>query len=462
MDLQIRVRKQVLTCRQTAVSNSVNFVRAAFVFDDEWIGTSKRVIFTNGDELRKEIILDETSVCMVPWEVLSQDGTLYISVVGTVGNKRITTRYMENPIIVYASGDLSGDTPIPPTPDVYQQLVDKLSKEVVSTLNDQKGDITIIGEDAVEVATDGTKIKLKVIVDTTMSDTSENSAQNKVVKNYVDVVATEMLNYADEQDNATKDELNPKIAQKLDTIDGGTVSGNVEFTGDVIVQNAPTVPKSAVNKEYADSLKTTIDPAMSDTSENPVQNKVVKKYVDDKITPTSTMGKLIYRKELSEAVSGVTITTDDEGNNLKLKNIYLVVNVPESPTLNALSYLSCQMFVKTTVPLLPANNGTVVSGGTEGKYWQIIFDMSLYNGGWKFIEGTRKDRALDNRYYYTPANNMGFLQSPYAHTYPELLVNKIVLAPTGAAGGRILPIGTIIEIYGENDLSAPAVVDVEV
>ena len=56
---------------------------------------------------------------------------------------------------------------------------------------------------------------------------------------------------------------------------GGTVSGNVEFTGDVVVQNAPTTPKSAVNKEYADSLKTTIDSELSETSENPVQNKVI-------------------------------------------------------------------------------------------------------------------------------------------------------------------------------------------
>lgn len=123
MDLQVRVRKQVLTCRQTAVSNSVNFVRASFMFDDEWAGTTKHVIFTNGDIPSKEIILDSSLVCTIPWEVLEQDGLLYISVVGVDGDKRITTRYMENPIIVYASGELGGSEPLPPSPSAYDSIM---------------------------------------------------------------------------------------------------------------------------------------------------------------------------------------------------------------------------------------------------------------------------------------------------------------------------------------------------
>lgn len=123
MDLQVRVRKQVLTCRQTAVSNSVNFVRASFMFDDEWAGTTKHVIFTNGDIPSKEIILDSSLVCTIPWEVLEQDGLLYISVVGVDGDKRITTRYMENPITVYASGELGGSEPLPPSPSAYDSIM---------------------------------------------------------------------------------------------------------------------------------------------------------------------------------------------------------------------------------------------------------------------------------------------------------------------------------------------------
>lgn len=123
MDLQVRVRKQVLTCRQTAVSNSVNFVRASFMFDDEWAGTTKHVIFTNGDIPSKEIILDSSLTCIVPWEVLEQDGLLYISIVGVDGEKRITTRYMENPIIVYASGELGGSEPLPPSPSAYDSIM---------------------------------------------------------------------------------------------------------------------------------------------------------------------------------------------------------------------------------------------------------------------------------------------------------------------------------------------------
>lgn len=136
MDLQIRVRKQVLTCRQTAISNSVNFIKASFMFDAEWDGTEKHVIFSNGDIPSKEVVLDSSMTCIVPWEVLEQEGSLYISVVGILEDKRITTKLMENPIEVYASGELGGSAPQQPSPspwDYYNGQLEEIRTDMSGT-----------------------------------------------------------------------------------------------------------------------------------------------------------------------------------------------------------------------------------------------------------------------------------------------------------------------------------------
>lgn len=127
MDLQIRVRKQVLTCRQTVIAGSVNFVKAKFMFDDEWLGTEIHIIFSNGDIPEKEIVLDDTLECVVPWEVLETEGDLYVSAVGLLdGDVRISTKLMDNPITVYPHGSMGGSDPLPPTPTVWDELKDAL------------------------------------------------------------------------------------------------------------------------------------------------------------------------------------------------------------------------------------------------------------------------------------------------------------------------------------------------
>ena len=87
-----------------------------------------------------------------------------------------------------------------------------------------------------------------VIVDTEISDTSENPIQNKVIKKYVD----------------------DEIAK---------------------------VPSGE---------SVTVDAAVSDTSENPIQNKVIKKYVDDNLTGVQTEVAEV-KKELSD---GMTLVAD--------------------------------------------------------------------------------------------------------------------------------------------------------
>ena len=66
-----------------------------------------------------------------------------------------------------------------------------------------------------------------------------------------------------------------------------------------------------------------IDTTMSDTSENPVQNKVVKGYIDD----ITTLRK-IRRIELgeSETASQFTVSTDENGNAINLSIVYITAH----------------------------------------------------------------------------------------------------------------------------------------
>ena len=317
--LRITNKIEALGIWDSVPSDSINSVDIEFEFAEDWKNLLCVAQFTQGEKTYNVVI--ENNRCVLPTEL--KIGNVMLSVFGT---KTDGTPFRETSIPfcfeIYDAGFSStSETPIPPTPDLYEQLIDKFSKDVVNSLNGKTGKVDIVADEGISVDdTETGKIKIKstatITVDPEMSDTSENPVQNKVVKGYVDNAAAEVKT---DFTNVLNENILPVIEQKLDTIDGGTVSGNVEFTGDVIIQNAPTVPKSAVNKEYADSLKTVIDSAMSDTSENPVQNKVVKKYADDKIKY-----RIINDITITEDISAFSTSQDDNGNAFDLQKFFFL------------------------------------------------------------------------------------------------------------------------------------------
>ena len=432
--LRITNKIEALGIWDSIPSDSINSVVIEFEFAEDWKNLLCVAQFTQGEKTYNVVI--ENNRCVLPTEL--KIGNVMLSVFGT---KTDGTPFRETSIPfcfeIYDAGFTStAETPIPPTPDLYEQLIDKFSKDVVNSLNGKTGKVDIVADEGISVDdTETGKIKIKstatITIDPEMSDTSENPVQNKVVKGYVDSKIDETAN---EFTNVLSEELLPLIEQKLDTIDGGTVSGNVEFTGDVIVQNAPTVPKSAVNKEYADSLKTVIDPEMSDTSENPVQNKVVKGYVDDK----TKQGRLIYQTTLTEDVHQISISKDSNGQEFSLNNFAVIVCIPASPTLNSFSYLSLKINDFT-----PYNNQTVITKGEEGKKHVVIYRCDRDNGLWSRMVGTSLNQIYTD--FYMP--------SLKGVEYWDYYVNKfnpataIMLSPTGGAD-RIIPKGTKIEVYG--------------
>ena len=432
--LRITNKIEALGIWDSIPSDSINSVVIEFEFAEDWKNLLCVAQFTQGEKTYNVVI--ENNRCVLPTEL--KIGNVMLSVFGT---KTDGTPFRETSIPfcfeIYDAGFSStAETPLPPTPDLYEQLIDKFSKDVVNSLNGKTGKVDIVADEGISVDdTETGKIKIKstakVTVDTEISDTSENPVQNKVVKGYVDSQIDEM---GSDFTHAVNEVILPLIEQKLDTVNGGTVSGNVEFTGDVIVQNAPTVPKSAVNKEYADSLKTVIDPEMSDTSENPVQNKVVKGYIDDK----TKQGHLIYQTTLTEDIHQISISKDSSGQEFLLNNFAVIVCIPASPTLNSFSFLSLKIN-----DFIPYNNQTVITKGEEGKKHVVIFRCDRDNGLWSRMVGTGLNQIYTD--FYVP--------SLKGVEYWDYYVNKfepataITLAPTGGAD-RIIPKGTKIEVYG--------------
>ena len=109
---------------ERVISRNVHVDAIAATFDDEWSETtSVLAVFTNG----KTVIRVDAgyasgkATVTVPWEVLADDGMLYVSFVGYLAdNSRIVTERMKRPFIVERGGDVDGGDAANPSPDVIQ------------------------------------------------------------------------------------------------------------------------------------------------------------------------------------------------------------------------------------------------------------------------------------------------------------------------------------------------------
>lgn len=187
--LRITNKIETLGIWDSIPSDSINSVDIEFEFAEDWKNLLCVAQFTQGEKTYNVVI--ENNRCVLPTEL--KIGNVMLSVFGT---KTDGTPFRETSIPfcfeIYDAGFSStAETPIPPTPDLYEQLIDKFSKDVVNSLNGKTGKVDIVADEGISVDdTEVGKIKIKstatITVDSEMSDTSENPVQNKVVKKYAD------------------------------------------------------------------------------------------------------------------------------------------------------------------------------------------------------------------------------------------------------------------------------------
>jgi len=122
----IQVNGQILeaVCCDKIVADSINMLEVKFNFSNEWEGLTKTAQFSqkqeNGEYATYNVLLDEIGMGDFPNEI--KEGIVIISVFGVDGTRLMTTAPLAKP--VEKSGYITdGETPIPPTPDLYQQII---------------------------------------------------------------------------------------------------------------------------------------------------------------------------------------------------------------------------------------------------------------------------------------------------------------------------------------------------
>lgn len=106
------------------ISRNVRVDAIEATFDDEWSETtSVLAVFTNGKTVIRVDAGYESgkATVTVPWEVLADDGMVYVSFVGYLADdSRIVTERMKRPFIVERGGEVDGGDAAKPSPDVIQ------------------------------------------------------------------------------------------------------------------------------------------------------------------------------------------------------------------------------------------------------------------------------------------------------------------------------------------------------
>ena len=126
--------------RDAIAADQIAFVPLHFVFDGAWEGLHKVVQITQCCETYNLILGTDGKSCLLPSEC--KDGTMKLSVFGYAPSDTKALRATTIPVSLHIkpSGFVSDSvTPIPPTPDLYAQLLQELEKKAAGLQNGKDG-----------------------------------------------------------------------------------------------------------------------------------------------------------------------------------------------------------------------------------------------------------------------------------------------------------------------------------
>ena len=126
--------------REVIASDQIAFVSVKFVFDGTWKTLHKVVQFTQCEETYNLVLGIDGTTCLLPSEL--HPGAVKMSLFGYDAESDTTLRATTVPVTLHIrpSGFVAdGDTPIPPTPDLYTQLLKKLDEKAAGLQNGKDG-----------------------------------------------------------------------------------------------------------------------------------------------------------------------------------------------------------------------------------------------------------------------------------------------------------------------------------
>lgn len=129
MKFLVKQQKIEVLEREVLASDQIAFVSVKFVFDGVWKTLHKVVQFTQCEETYNVVLGIDGTTCLLPAEL--HPGAVKMSLFGYDAESDTTVRATTVPVTLHIrpSGFVAdGDTSIPPTTDLYTQLLKKLSE----------------------------------------------------------------------------------------------------------------------------------------------------------------------------------------------------------------------------------------------------------------------------------------------------------------------------------------------
>ena len=140
MKFLVKQQKIEVLEREVLASDQIAFVSVKFVFDGVWKTLHKVVQFTQCEETYNLVLGTEGTTCLLPAEL--HPGAVKMSLFGYDAESDTTLRATTVPVTLHIrpSGFVEdGTTPIPPTPDLYTQLLKKLDEKAAGLQNGKDG-----------------------------------------------------------------------------------------------------------------------------------------------------------------------------------------------------------------------------------------------------------------------------------------------------------------------------------
>lgn len=283
------------------VGNTKNYVEASFTFDSLWDNITLKVAVFTANSKQYHVILDANSKAIVP-EICMSGDSFSVGIIGAAGETRLTTDTAT--IRVEESVRTRPPYDLITMYDGILETIEDLQDE--DTALDAKIDLkqpitlatplTIDGTE--ETTVEGALSALnnrETIFDSSLSDSSENAVQNKVVKAALDDKQPKMLDSPITIGETTYYMVETVLAALL--ANDVTVDQILDATSTNPIANKPVTealadkqPKTlssaitvgGVSKTTVESAlsaindrTTDIDTYLSPSSTNPVQNKVI-------------------------------------------------------------------------------------------------------------------------------------------------------------------------------------------
>jgi hypothetical protein len=147
---RITGQKIDLERREVVADEQVAFVNLLFLFTPEWEQIDKVAQFKQGENVYNvHIGKGNVAQCTLPSEITN--GQTSISIFGYHDEVRATTATLEFRVCRSGFSD-SGSVPIPPTPDLYAQLLKKIDGKIASLHDGKDGKDGENGKSAYEIA----------------------------------------------------------------------------------------------------------------------------------------------------------------------------------------------------------------------------------------------------------------------------------------------------------------------